>query len=180
LSQEISGLRDTLDGSIDEGESPELELELESVNEGLATDFGALLFSHSPNDFHEPLYHLDSEKRAKLLSLYGERVNCMYNIFHWPSILGRIQRAELPPASLRTPSHQALEYAIYLVALCTVSDDEAEKMSLNSKADLLQQYKDATEYALSKADVMRHPNMTSLQAFVIYLVSQLYRISDAC
>jgi hypothetical protein len=169
LSQEISGLRDTLDGSIDEGESPELELE--PVNEGLATDFGALLFSHSLNDFHEPLYHLNAENRAKLLRLYGERVNCMYNVFHWPSTLKRIQKAEEPAASPRTLSHQALEYAIYLVTLCTISDDEAEKMSLNSRADLLQQYKDATEHALSKADVMRHPDMTGLQAFVIYLVS---------
>jgi hypothetical protein len=171
LSQEISGLRDTLDGPIDEGDAQELELELEPVNEGLATDFGALLFSHSPNDFREPPYHLNAENRAKLLDLYVERVDCMYKVLHWPSILARIQGAEEPEASPGTLSRQALEYAIYFVTLCTISDDEAEKMSLDSKADLVQQYKDATEHALSKADVMRHPDMTSLQAFVIYLVS---------
>jgi hypothetical protein len=159
-----------LDGSIDEHESPELELELEHVNEGLATDLGALLFSHSPNDFQEPLYHSKAEHRAKLLSLYGERVNCIYNVLHWPSTLTRMQRAEEPAASPKTLSHQALEYAIYLVALCTISDHEAEKMSLHSKADLLQRYKDATEHALSKAGVLRHPDMTGLQAFVMYLV----------
>jgi hypothetical protein len=159
---------------MDEGESPELELE--PVNEGLATDFGSLLFSHSPNDSSEPLYHSNAENRAKLLGLYGDRVNCMFNVFHWPSTLKRIQGAEELAASSTTLSHQALEYAIYLVALCTISDDETENMSINSKADILQQYKDATERALSKADVMRHPDMIGLQAFVIYLVSYFYRL----
>jgi hypothetical protein len=169
LSQEISGLRDTLDGSVDEGDSPEVELE--PVNEGLATDFGALLFTHSLKDFEEPLYHSNAENKAKLLNLYEERVNCMFNLFHWPSILKCIQGTEEPAASSRIMSHQALEYAIYLVALCTISNDEAENMSPNSKAGLVQQYKDATEHVLSKADVMRHPDMAGLQAFVIYLVS---------
>jgi hypothetical protein len=95
----------------------------------------------------------------------------MFNVFHWPSTLKRIQRAEESETSSRTLSHQALDYAIYLVALCTISDNEAKTMLINSKADLLQQYKDATEHALSKADVMRRPDMTGLQAFVIYLVS---------
>jgi hypothetical protein len=102
----------------------------------------------------------------------------MFNVFHWPSVLERIQRAEEPAASSSTLSHQALDYAIYLVALCTISDSEADKMSIDSRADLLQQYKDATEHALSKADVMGHPDVTGLQAFVIYLVCKFYRLSD--
>jgi hypothetical protein len=73
------------------------------------------------------------------------------------------------------PAMQALEFAIYFMAICSITDDEADTMMLGDRGLLIQQYRHATEILISRADLFRNKDLAVLQAFVIYIVSYSHR-----
>lgn len=106
-----------------------------------------------------------------LLDLYKQRVDCLYKILHWPTTLRDIESSHSGPENVtQSTSIQALEFAIYFMALCSITDDEAAQLDLNSRPALIQKYRVATEFSISEANLIRAPDLTVLQAFVIYLV----------
>jgi hypothetical protein len=114
---------------------------------------------------------ISEDKRNLLLYLYRQRVDCLYKILHWPTVLGDISpsRSEAQERSKPTPI-RALEHSIYFMSLCSLTDDEACSLGLGDRAALVEQYRDATERALSEAGLLLQPNVVLLQAYVIYLV----------
>jgi hypothetical protein len=70
----------------------------------------------------------------------------------------------------RSTPNRALELSIYFTSLCSITNEEARNLGLGDKATLIAQYCVATENALSEAGLLEQPNITVLQAFVIYLV----------
>lgn len=100
-----------------------------------------------------------------LLELYRARVDTVYKIVHWPTFIAHV-------GTDRTQrfSSQALESAIYFVAACTITDSEAQDLSLGDRTALLKTYRTATQGFLMRSSLLQHPDVTTLQAFVIYLV----------
>jgi hypothetical protein len=114
---------------------------------------------------------MSEEKRNVLLYLYRQRVDCLYKILHWPTVLADIARLQSEAQDRDKPTPiRALELSIYFTSLCSITNDEARNLGLGDRTDLIEQYRDATENALSEAGLLQQPNVTVLQAFVIYLV----------
>jgi hypothetical protein len=114
----------------------------------------------------------NAEIQETLLILYHRRVDCLYKILHWPTVLMDIKRLHdgVDVAGEDLASVRSLEASIHFMALCTINDDEAILLGISNRGLLVQHYRDATERAILEAGLYRHPTLPSLQAFVIYLV----------
>lgn len=104
-----------------------------------------------------------------LFELFRYRVDTVYKVVHLPTTLASIKSAR-SNSKLTVPG-LALEYALYFTALCTITDDEADAMGLGSRTELLGSYRNAVEHFLGTSALLDHPDLTALQAFIIYLVS---------
>ncbi len=144
-------------------------------NAGASSNGRALLFGSTPSCIYgctpAPWPTMSEEKRNILLHLYRQRVDCLYKILHWPTTLADITRVQSQAQDSSKPTPiRALELSIYFTSLCSITNDEARNLGLGDRAGLIEQYRDSTERALSEAGLLQQPNVTLLQAFVIYLV----------
>ena len=114
------------------------------------------------------------ELQRKLLDLYQQRVDPIFKVTHWLTVAATIKkqykRRQYKPSSR---SVQALEFAVYFLAMCSISDNESRSILLVDRKPMLRQYLHAAETMLKKADLLQKPDLQSLQAFLIYLVSCL-------
>lgn len=109
--------------------------------------------------------------RAELLQLYRYRVDSVYKLLHWPTVLSMLSVSQgRSPDTAPSVSVQALEYSIYFMALCSITNKDAEEMELGYRLDMLYLYRSAVEDLLSKSCLLQSPDLTVLQAFAIYLV----------
>jgi hypothetical protein len=170
LSEEVHGLRETLDGSEDEGPDDSSD----QIPEQSATDTAsacALLFQQAEINIIDRVSQVALEVRMKLLETFRSRVDSVYKILHWPSVISRIQLSNDSPDEVSSmPSLKVLEISIYFMAICSITDDEARMMGLGARLEVLQIYRSTVEALLAKSKLLTNPHLTELQAFVIYLV----------
>ena len=170
LSQEVTGLRETLEASDEEDAAMDAIPERSDDRSGHGIISTSIFFNHPsplPDEVIEPPTPF---MRSALLRLYQERVDCLFKITHWPTVVTIIEKQCGPAQSQSSsPSTRALEYSIYFLAICSVNDEESQDIFLERRQLLLQRYRIATEMLLSKADLLSRPDLTLLQAFVIYL-----------
>ena len=167
---QVSGLRHTLESSDDEDEEPE---DLSPTTTDLSDSIETLVFSHDLDTFGIDNFQCPSEQvRHALLHLYRTRVDAIFKAVHWPSFIAEIDAKyrQYPPA-IQAPARESLEFAIYFAACCSITEEECGCMLLGERASLLRYYRRAAEAKLSKANFILAKDLTSLQAFVIYLVS---------
>lgn len=105
-----------------------------------------------------------------LWQVYLDNVNPILKMTHTPTLQGRIIEAS---ANLErvSKSLEALMFAIYLMAITSLQDDEVTEMFNQDRSVLLKKYCAACQQALLNAGFMRNPDLTMLQAFTLYLVS---------
>lgn len=156
-----------------------------SENAGASSSGQALLFRPAPSCIQRrtPVEWLilSEDKRNILLYLYRQRVDCLYKILHWPTVLADIARLQTEAQDRhKLTAVGALELSICFTSLCSITDDEARNLGLGGRAGLIEQYRDATETALSEAGLLQQPNVTLLQAFVIYLVGFSHLALSCC
>jgi len=137
---------------------------------------GTLLFSHGISnktsielDTSQPL---TEEMTSILLSIYHHHVDPIVKPLHWPSAVSAIQsrNTEAKSEAQWTRLH-ALERSILFPALCTMTDSECQEQLYCNRDSLMQHLGIEAESAFSKAKLLEDPDLTVLQAFVIYLVS---------
>ena len=173
--KQVIGLRETLEDSDDEDVPHESTPAPEHLTLDLTSSSGTILFDHGSISIDTNVLQPPTEQmRNTLLRLYRYRVDSIFKVVHWPTVIITIEKSytDAPNVS-QSPAMQALEFAIYFMALCSVTDDESETMLLGRRGPLLQQYRLATEILLSRANLFGYPVLTVLQAFVIYVVSRL-------
>jgi hypothetical protein len=166
----VAGLRETVEGRDEEHNTPQPAI-CKSPEPSSATY--AILFKQAQLRENGHAHHPNPSKNVRniFLRLYHQRVDCLYKILHWPTVCAQIERQHGKPQDPRESNPiMALELSIYFTAICSISDDEARDLGLGNRSDLMEQYLSATETAISEADLLRHPNVTLLQAFAIYLV----------
>lgn len=155
-----------------EGTSPETQTGQEQGQNGGQSGLTTrtLLFNH-PSTISEP--ELSSDMTFMLLTIYQQRVDCVFKVLDWPAAAEMIRKNQIQDPALvqNTLSEIALEHSIYFTALCTLSDEECEKMLSCSKVRLLRKLRALVETSMSEAGLLLHPDLIVLQAFVIYLVS---------
>ena len=165
LSQ-VSHLRETLEESDDNEDSSKHDSAYAGapVNDPsvLYTPNYSLAFMSTP---------LTSEQSNLLRDMYHERVDCLYKILHWPTFLADLALVRNCNAGwIQSRSIRALESAVCFLGLVSITEDEAIVFGLGDKALLLNQLQANTERLLAEAGLYRQPKLTSLQAFVTYLV----------
>ncbi|KAI8632125.1 hypothetical protein F5Y19DRAFT_493036 [Xylariaceae sp. FL1651] len=105
----------------------------------------------------------------QLWQIYLDNVNPLLKLTHTPSLQVQIIEAG---ANLKkvSKSLEALMFAIYLMAITSISDEEAEETFGESRSDLLAKYQHGTQQALFNAGFMRMPDLAVLQAYLLYCI----------
>jgi hypothetical protein len=168
LSEEVSGLRETLEIGNEDEDSPITEPTPEPDDD--ASRAGGILFRNS-HQIQNASFHLPSlTAQAKLLEIYRYRVESVYKVFHWPTVLKIFEQSSQTTQS--PVAVRALQFSIIFMAFCTITNAEAVALDLGDRTEMLQLYRSATEEMLSRSQLLLSPDLITLQAFVIYLVRQ--------
>ncbi|KAL9086391.1 MAG: hypothetical protein Q9165_007177 [Trypethelium subeluteriae] len=144
----------------------------ESDIEASSDDFAYVLgwktpisaFSHPPAE----LIHL-------LWQTFVENVNPLSKLVHIPSLQPAIEKA-INNIEHIPRGFEALMYAIYSMAVLSLTDDECSELLGEARTILLSRYVAATKAALSRARFMSSTSIVVLQALVLHILS----IRDAC
>lgn len=165
----MTGLREILEHDDEEEEAmltPETMLSQEEDRQKSAILFQIYEKSH---DTAYPVPTL--AVRTILLELYRSRVDSVYKIFHWPTLshtllLHNQQEKYTEPST----AVQALQFSLFFMAVCSITDDEAVAMGLGERLKLRQLYRSAVEDLLARSSLLQNPDIITLQAFIVYLV----------
>ncbi|KAI1469960.1 fungal-specific transcription factor domain-containing protein [Daldinia caldariorum] len=105
----------------------------------------------------------------QLWQIYLNNVNPLLKLTHTPTLQVRIIEAG---ANLDKVSRslEALMFSIYLMAITSIDDEECQATFNESRFNLLAKYYYATQQALLNAGFMRNPDLTLMQAFLLYLM----------
>lgn len=118
-------------------------------------------------DQHPSVVHI-----FRLWQIYLNNVNPLLKLTHTPTLEIRIMDAGANLHKI-SPSLEALMFSIYLMAIHTMQDDEVFANFNEEKRLLTGKYCRATQQALLNAEFMRQPDLSLLQAFLLYLVSSV-------
>ncbi|ORY65262.1 fungal-specific transcription factor domain-containing protein [Pseudomassariella vexata] len=105
----------------------------------------------------------------QLWQLYLNNVNPLLKVTHTPTLQGRIIEASANLEKV-TNSLEALMFSIYFMAIISISDSEVQETFNEERPVLLHRYYTACQQALLNAGFMRTPDLTLLQAYLLYLV----------
>lgn len=114
--------------------------------------------------------HPSAIQIIQLWQIYLNNVNPLLKLTHTPTLQERIIEATANIGKV-SKSLEALMFAIYFMAVTSMTDEETQLTFGNDKGQLLQRYYTACQQALVNGGFMRHTDLTLLQAFLLYLVS---------
>ena len=169
LSQEVAAIRETLEESDDQHideTAPGVQNQINGSRDNGCRVLFAQVVGDDATCGTEPVARV----REALLDVYEARIDTVFRPIHWPTVSGNIRTrhgSTIPPTV--SASDRALEYAIYHLAVCSLSEDECLEVLLDTKTKSLHQYHAATETYISRARTLQSPDILGLQAFVIYL-----------
>ncbi|KAI1202162.1 fungal-specific transcription factor domain-containing protein [Nemania serpens] len=105
----------------------------------------------------------------QLWQTYINNVNPLLKLTHTPTLQVQIIEAStnLPKVS---KSLEVLMFAIYLMAITSLNDDEVQQTFNDTKPNLLAKYQHGTQQALFNVGFMRMPDLTVLQAYLLYCI----------
>lgn len=113
----------------------------------------------------------DTQLALRLWNVYVKSVDPVLKILHIPTVQSTIVETILDPKSAQS-SVVALTYAIYFAAITALCYDDDEPTVLpGEKPVLLKHYKKALDQLLMPTELMKRPELVSLQALAIYAVS---------
>lgn len=120
--------------------------------------------NESVTDAHPSTIHI-----FQLWQIYIDNVNTLLKITHVPTIQGQVIEAssnlEAAPKNI-----EALMFAIYVMAVTSLDDEQVRLRFHTSKKELLGRYLAALQQALINAGFMRARDHITLQAYLLYLV----------
>lgn len=126
------------------------------------------LSPHSTSDVYK--LHPDSRLALQLWSIYIKNVDPILKLLHIPTAQSTVVTTILDPKSAGAPM-LALVFAIYFAAITTLSDQDVISLSGESPYLLLNRYKTGLNQVLVGADLLNNPELVSLQALAIFVVS---------
>jgi hypothetical protein len=127
-----------------------------------------LIFGHQKST-SPSLEYPSAVHSFQLWQVFISNVHPLTKLLHGPTVQKDILETFSEPPSTTGPT-EALIFAIYLVSVVSLTDQECRSMFGQPREVLLARYCDATEVALSKADFLRSTDLRVLQAFTLHLV----------
>jgi len=114
--------------------------------------------------YHPPAGHI-----FKLWQIFLDKVNPLTKIVHAPTLQQKILEV-IGDLDNVSQGLEALMFAIYTIAVTSISDSDCETMFGEERLTLLTRYRSATQRALIAANFIMTPDLVVLQAFVLYMV----------
>ncbi|KAI1381965.1 hypothetical protein F4677DRAFT_451912 [Hypoxylon crocopeplum] len=105
----------------------------------------------------------------QLWQIYLNNVNPLLKLTHTPTLQVRIIEAGASLDKVSRPL-EALMFSIYLMAITSLDEAECQATFNESRTALLAKYYYAAQQALLNAGFMRNPDLTLLQAYLLYLL----------
>ncbi|KAL9066410.1 MAG: hypothetical protein Q9157_007144 [Trypethelium eluteriae] len=139
----------------------------ESDNGASYDDFAYVLGWKTPVSAfsHPPAGHIH-----QLWQTFIENVNPLSKLVHVPSLQPAIEKA-INNIEHIPRGFEALMYAIYSMAVLSLTDDECNELLGETRTILLPRYVAATKAALSRARFMSSTSIVVLQALVLHILS---------
>lgn len=106
----------------------------------------------------------------RLWQTYIDNVDPLVKIVHTPSFQQQISVLSGNTESIPKPT-EALMFAIYAMAILSMSDSECDSAFGKPRSVLLARYQDAARQALINASYLRTSDIVVLQAYFLFLVS---------
>jgi hypothetical protein len=105
----------------------------------------------------------------RLWQIFLDRVNPLTKVIHAPSLQPLMVESASGSRNV-PPNAQALLFAIYNMAIISMTDAECRQIIDMSRDEALQRCSDGVRAALIKANFLKAHDLTTLQAFVLYMV----------
>lgn len=170
LSREVVGLRETLEGN-DGEDNQQPDPVQRQLQPGAQSTSNLLLFGRGSETISGSNTHVIQSMRSALIQIYHERVDILFKLTHWPTVMNTLQNNDdnhgTPTSGLASI---ALEWCICFTAANTLSEQDCEELHLGSKPLLIDHCRSAAETSLSQTNFLIEPSFHSLQAFTIYLM----------
>ncbi len=107
----------------------------------------------------------------RLWQIFLDRINPLTKILHAPTIQQRILEASGDLGNV-SKSVEALMFSIYYFAATSLTAEESMTLFSQEQTSLTIRYKHAVHQALVNASFLKSSDIITLQAFVLYLVTQ--------
>lgn len=114
--------------------------------------------------------HPEPKHIYRFWQIFVERVNPLTKIIHVPTLQQRVLDASWDLTSISKP-FAAMLFAIYTLAVTSISDQECEASFQEKRLNLLMRYRTASIRALVAAEFLTTRDLEVLQAFVLFLFS---------
>lgn len=115
------------------------------------------------------------ELLPKLKEIYVDRVDPLVKVVHVPTLWTAMTRELQRPEGM-SKSLEAILFAVCLAVISTLKEDECQTLFRGPTSIINSQYRLATRQALSNAGFLSTSSVVTLQAFAIYMVSEV----DCC
>ncbi|KAL2754910.1 hypothetical protein ACRALDRAFT_1011066, partial [Sodiomyces alcalophilus JCM 7366] len=106
----------------------------------------------------------------RLWQVFLERINPLTKLVHVPSLQPLVIEAAANHRNVPNNT-QCLLFAIYLICTVSLSDAECRQMLDTPKEEALKTFTAGLKSALTRVNFMKHYDMVTLQALVLYLLS---------
>ncbi|CAJ2509266.1 Uu.00g142920.m01.CDS01 [Anthostomella pinea] len=147
------------------------ELEPSSIGtEDLSPENNSDLFLVSDNMTSVQDLQPDPAHVFRLWQLFLDRVNPLTKVVHVPTLQPYVMEAAANVGNVPV-AYQALLFAVYGMAVFSLSDDECHRMLDTSRENALQRFNKGTKLSLVRLNFLKNHDMTSLQALVLFLSS---------
>ncbi|KAL9945810.1 hypothetical protein D7B24_009319 [Verticillium nonalfalfae] len=104
-----------------------------------------------------------------LVDVFSENVNFCIQIVHMPALRDMIRDMRGKSAGSIPPANEALAFAVYYAAVTSMSEEDVASSFGAAKAELNYKFRLGLEHALARADFIRLPTVSLVQAFIIFL-----------
>lgn len=170
LSKEVVGLREALEGN-DGDDDPQADRTHPQLQSGAQTTSDSLLFRHNADFAGSSDIHITLPMRLSLVKVYYDRVDVLFKVTHWPTVISMLPYSNQDNATSDTNlASIALKWCICFTAATTLSDQDCDELGLGPKTVLIDQCRAAAEASLAQSNFLIEPSFHSLQAFTIYLI----------
>ena len=164
---QVEGLRQTLndDSDDDDGEPTTTIPEPDTTRQ-------TWMFGFNPDVQPLRSLHPTPSQISLLCTLYLRNCDPVYKVLHRPTLLRQVLAAsanldDIPGGK----GFEALLFSLYYSTITSLTLEQCLQLFQSDKDLLLSKYRRGVEIALGKADFLNSTDMVTLQALVIFLVS---------
>lgn len=172
LRSEFRDLKEILDETSDE-DSDDI---VGSTPEAFSPDVSRLMFGSPTSSIGLRRLHPQPVEAFKLWQTYLDNINPLIKLFHAPTVQQLISEANGNLDGVAR-NVEALLFAIYCIALESLSDGECITITGQSKGVARQRFRTGAQHALINASFLKTSDLMVLQALTLFIVS--YDLEDS-